>query len=556
VSSRGSFCILLSSLAAALLALSSPAQGKLVNGVHEDPVNGFAIQPPPQWEIVPVRIDEKWIAAKYNCDREYTNKGSGDGFIHRPRMQVVIFSPEKLRTKEKADTRGDTTYIEISNVFRGYKDYVGGEMKGQGLGYHIVSEEEGKVRGIPVTKLTISAEEGNTKVKLTFVTWIFARHQDGTTVAVEFSVLEDRYETLRKDFERSLNSFRFIEKTAEASTVDLENPLWTLDRTKWRQLKPLERIQMRKKIEEQRKQQYIATLPQGWITQPSKSGAYFAISHADKDYTKRIIDIADAARAWLDAHLGDVSDEYVMTGILRICRDRDEWLTYRKSSGAAGAKSFSTDDREVVDYQEVDIGGLGAFNIIGEGLLNCYLFDKDAFLLLDLPHWLHLSLEKYFRDADVRGNKLVSKPSTWETVHIKEAKRESQLLTLQKIMTTVADDWPDDQKEANYQFAQRTRAVRYLLDGPGKSHKLLKDFIPRYMKATITASEEWQAANPPEQEEQAKTVEQEEEQSKMRSKYWENRRRFILDKVTAECCNFSEKEWEQLNKSFAKYLVE
>ena len=168
-----------------------------------------------------------------------------------------------------------------------------------------------------------------------------------------------------------------------------------------------------------------------------------------------------------------------------------------------------------------------------------------------------MPLLQYFGDAEAKGGKMVSKPTTIEGVLIKEAKRESELLTLQKIMTTPVDEWPKDGREQQYQLAQRVRAVRFLLDGPGKTHKLLKDFVPRYMKATIAAGEAWLAENPvgvPAA--QAKTVEEEEAQAKSRSEAGERKHRFILEKVNAECCKFSDKDWDQLNRAFAKYLLE
>ncbi len=540
------------SWAVLLLASVLPAQGKLVKGVHQDPVNGYQIGVPKRWTMVPVKIDEKWIVAKYLCHREYSNKGSGWAVSHTPEMKVLTFTSEKAERKEERQTEGNTTYIRKDKVFRSYDDYLREYMKGIGLGYHIVSDEQDEIDGAQVRKIKIAAKNDYTTIN--YITWIFERPQDDQTIAVEFDALKDRLHTLEKDFTKSLKSFEFIDMSESGGTADLENPMWTRDRSKWVKKKSSDRIKIRKEIEEKRRDLYISTAPEGWYTMTSKSGDYVALSHADKRYTKHVLAAADAMRAWMDKRFGKVTDEYVMTGILRICDGYDEFNSYRDTSAAAGARAFSSDDREIVDYKDKGSGTSGGgLGLVAGGLYDNYLYDKDTYLYGYLPTWLDFSLRSYFGDAVLKGKKLVFKPSTAENVRIKEAEREDQLVTLQVIMGTPYQDWPKDRDEYYRYMAQCLRAARFLIDGPGKKDKLLKDFVPKYMVATIDAAEEWNKTRRGSR--QAQTVEEEEAQKRQRAEYWKKRRKFILEKVNEECLNFTQKEWDKLNKLFHKYVT-
>ena len=537
--------------ACALLAPESAGQGRLAGGVHTDKVNGFSVRVPSKWEMVPVTIDEKWMVGKYISHRDYSNKGGGYAVSHRPNMKVMVFSAEKLKDREKRETVGNTTYVSSNKVFRNYKDYLREYMKGQSLGYHIADEKQTEVGGVPVTQIRAVAKTDWTSY--VYITWIYDRREDGMTIAVQFDALEDRFSTLNKDFMKSLRSFRFIERTAEASSEDLENPMWTRDRSKWSKLKPEERIRIRRDLEERRRARYIETAPEGWFTMTSRKGDYVALSHADKKYTQTVLATADAMRAWMDKHFGDISDEYVMTGIIRICKDVDEYRSYRDTSASAGARSFSTEDREIVDFKDVNAGTSGGgLGTLAGGLKDNYIFDKDALLYGYMPLWVSTGLDRYFQSGVLKGRSLSFKVGTWEKVAIKEAKREGQLVSLQDIMTRTRYEWPSDRNEAYRYLAQVVGAIRFLVDGPGKRDKLLKGYLPKLMKATIPAAEAWRKESPAEG--QAQTEEEEEARAREGNLRWKKARRFVLDRVNAECCDFTDKEWAKLNKLFERYL--
>jgi hypothetical protein len=225
--------------AATLVGAALSQQPRFAAGQHEDPRVGYKIRVPDKWTMVPVDIDEKWIVGKYLCNRDYNGKVSYQSY--KPEMRVIHFSPDKSKVQEKQETRGDTTYISKNTTFRNYNDWFGEYIKTTGLGFFIESETTDDVGGVPVTKLEIMTTQTGEKV-LKYVTWIYERKEDGSTVAVEFSQLHDWIKNVQPDFDRSLKSFRFIAVeagAAGAAETELENPMWTRDRRKWREMPKL-----------------------------------------------------------------------------------------------------------------------------------------------------------------------------------------------------------------------------------------------------------------------------------------------------------------------------
>ncbi|MHC4077762.1 MAG: hypothetical protein ACYST0_04870, partial [Planctomycetota bacterium] len=75
-------------LAAALL----PAQGAFKRGFYEDPAKGFKVKVPTKWGQVPTQVDEKWIVAQFQSNKEYEGHHKlDDSWPHKPLMRVIMF---------------------------------------------------------------------------------------------------------------------------------------------------------------------------------------------------------------------------------------------------------------------------------------------------------------------------------------------------------------------------------------------------------------------------------------------------------------------------------
>lgn len=531
-----------------LAVLVAAQQPSFQGGVHEDPVVGFKLKVPDKWTFVPVDIDERWMVGKYLCNRDYVAKTAY--VMIKPEMRIIHFTPEKAKIQEKTETRGNTTYSSKTATFRNYNEWFKEFMKG-GRGFHIESQKEEKVGDIPVTKLEILTDQGADGA-LKYLCWIYQR-QDGSTLAIDFVQLADYYKNVESDFEKTLRSVRFFEPTVTASAGgdDLENPMWTHDRSKWRELPKTERWKIRQSMDTKRRDKILAHVPDGWITQDSRSKRFVALSHADRKYTTLVLDTADAAWDWLDARFGDLSDEYVMAGTIRICKDFDEARSYGAKS--ASGDSYSSDDREILDWKDRDSGSAGGGQRgLFISLLRSYLRDKDSNAGY-APLWIIVGLAEYLTSGELQGRKLVFKSDTYEKVFIREAEREGALRTFNEIITTVSDDWPRDTMPYWRYRAQVASLVRFLESREASRMKFLDKFIPRYAAAVIKAGEQWEKDHPGTA--QAKTEEEEAERAKGQSKAGREQEKFVIDSVAKEVANFSQKEWQQLEATWKKWLT-
>lgn len=500
-------------------------------GAHEDPVHGYSIRAPEGWEFIPAKMDDRWLVARWISDQANTSR---EGYNIKPTMKVLCFSPEKL------GGRGQD--------YRNYRDYLAADMKATGHGYHIVESETDELRGVAVEKIRVLATRGRFPERAV-VTWIFDHPEDESTVAVEFFLYEERRGLLRKEMQKTLKSFRIIERSAAELAAANRTPPWVQDRAAWKKLDAQERRDVRIGLERERVLRYTATVPPGWYVEHSKSKRYLALSHTGKEYTRAVLRFAELARDWMDEHIGGASDEYVMTSVIRICEDYTEYARYRSGSPNQGGGSYSALDAEIVDYPWED-NTTGTFELIGGGLIESYLYDKDPFIR-DMPHWLGLSLQQYLGDAYIKGRKLVCSATDFEKQHIKNARLQKKLLSMRELVTLPRHEWPeDDDGYWQYRF-QCLRLLRFVTEGPGKKDPLLNDFLPRYLRATIAASEAWRKQQ---KKSKPSTVEEEEEALRKDEDEWAPRYDFILERVNAECFDFDAKGWEKLEKKFAKYV--
>ncbi|MEZ5963449.1 MAG: hypothetical protein R3F56_06345 [Planctomycetota bacterium] len=518
--------------------------------MHEDPRIGIKIKVPDKWTMVPIDIDEKWIVAKYLCNRDYVAKTAYVGL--KPEMRIIHFTPEKAEVKERVETHGDTTYSTTSKTFRNYKEWFKEDIKGS-AGFHIDSEKEDKLGDVAVTKISILTDQGANGA-MRYLCWIYAR-PDGSTVAVDFVQLEDYFKNVEDDFEKSLRSMRFFEPTVNASSAgddELENPMWTRDRSKWRAMPKTERWKIRQSMDVKRRNKVLANIPDGWTTQESRSKRFTALTHADKKYTSLVLDTADATWDWLDKRFGDLSDEYVMVGTIRICKDADEASAYTRKS--ATGDSYSDDDREIVDYKDRDAGSSGGGQrSLMRGLLQAYLYDKDWYAGAYAPDWALVSMSYYLASGEVSGRKLVFKSDNTERMYIREAERAGALRTFSEIISTPSEDWPKERDAYRGYVFQVATIVRFLESREASRLKCLDKFIPRYTQAVIKAGEQWAKDHPGQS--QAKSEEEEEARAKDRSKQRRERAQFILNTVNKEVANFSQKEWQQIEATWKKWLT-
>ncbi len=537
---------------AALFAVCIAAPAIAQKGLYEDKQRGFKLRVPDKWTTVPVQIDEKWIVAKFLCNRSYETKSRdySDYGEHKPFLQVIWFSDEARKLRIAEEKRGDTTYIAKNAPYRDYKDYL---KRNLSEGYFFDKEEETEELGAKCWKYQVKIEKG-ASMKRRLATWMF-RTDDGE-LAVEMEVLEDHYEKLEPMIMSTLKSFRLIEKQASDAAAVTGGPggsattelMWKSDREQWRKLSVTERQNRRKQIEEARMAQVQKDIPEGWSVKRTKH--YLVLSHGDSKFTNRLVDAAEAFRLWLEKQFDSVSDEYVMQGVIRVCADVDEARAYVKGSG--DWESFNADDREVVSFQDKSAGNQGnVFGRLFAGMMDQYLYDKDPYLYEYLPLWLHWALYDYVGTSVAKGTKLTFEPDQDDTNFIRDLQRANTFLGLKDIMGTKYEDIENRDDYRKY-FVQTSRWFRYT-QGPGLKRAELKDFLDRMLKITISAAEQIEKEQKAKVSGEAQTEAEEERRAKERKEYWKIRRNKVLELQLKEL-NWSDDTWQSLEKAHLDIL--
>lgn len=537
----------------AIASLCIPAAAQK-QGYHQDSKKGFQIKVPEKWTTIPVKIDEKWIVAKFLSNRSYEVKArdAEDSGSHKPEILVIEFDDEARKLKVEEEQRGDTTYIAKNAPYRDYQDYL---KRNVGEGWYIDKEEAGTEAGVPCTKYSVRIEKGS-RMKRRIVTWLF-RAEKGE-MAVHCEVLEDHFEKLEPMMLAALKSFKLIPRTAVEATAAITgeaggDSMWVTDRSKWKELSVEDRQRRRKRIEEERMAKSQKDLLPGWTAKRTKH--YLVLSHADAKYTKSVIEAVEAYRTWLESEYDSVSDEYVMHGVIRICADLDEARSY--SRGSNNRDSFNPDNREVISWQDKSEGNAGVdWSRLFAGMFDQYIYDKDPLLYNYLPIWIHQGLHGYVGSAKMKSGKLVNEPDTEESNRIREVERAGKFAALKELMGAklegdVKTSTEAEQLAYSQWIAQNNRLLRYIY-GPGAKTPQLKDFVLKYMKGTMAIAEGMDAER--RQPRSAATTEEEERaRNEEDANYWRRRRTEILEQLNKDL-GWDDATWASIEKAFHEYL--
>ena len=179
-----------------------------------------------------------------------------------------------------------------------------------------------------------------------------------------------------------------------------------LDKIDESKLSPAERRDHRIQRQERYLEKAIAGLPKGWTV--IRFPNLVVLSHVDRRIADFIADQALAVLDWCEAKFGTLSDEFVRTPVIRICKDNDEEEAFNSTGGGGWSTWWGSTDQEFVTS-----GGPGLF---GEtkwinGRISAFWFsEKDNDFAYAMPHWLGDGLERVSvgrlregQEADLRG---------------------------------------------------------------------------------------------------------------------------------------------------------
>jgi len=192
----------------------SRKEGKPRKGWVVTPRYGFQMKSPAKWTEIAIQTEEEWLAAKFQCDREYMyhNKDLGFTTTHRPEMLVIAFPKEVMKKRgkevEEKETEQGTQVVTVSfrNPYKDYDDFL--DRTYNASGFFKASEESTVVSGIPVIKRTYKAEKLSYQGPKYIVTWLY---QDADVeYALQTEVLEDVLPKMQSLIDSCYKSFDFI----------------------------------------------------------------------------------------------------------------------------------------------------------------------------------------------------------------------------------------------------------------------------------------------------------------------------------------------------------
>ncbi len=524
-------------------ALHAPASAE---GPFVDKKNGFQVKPPSGWSQIPIKVEEKWICAKWQSDREYDGK---EGFRHTPLLRVILF--EKAKTGEAASEGGEPVKVEeggtisLDAPYLDYKDYL--KRNYNEGGFFVSAEEEGKIGDTPVSMVEVKVEKLAYGGKKRILAWIF--HAPFGDLAIEGDSLEDKFDKLKPIYVAAFKSFRVIERDASlqgGEEIDTGSKIkvGSKDET------PEEKKKRRMEAQEKVFKKALADLPKDWTNK--RAPHFLVLNHGNPKFMDKVIAHAEAVRTWLDQRFGDIGDGYVQHGIIRICKDSNEEMAFGKSSGDA----YSSENREIVLSGGTDFSKDYEFDSLGRAVLRQYFYDKNDMLYTSMPPWLESGLSQYIGSAKLKGKSLDFAADQGELEGLRDGKRASQLIPVKDLFAmSTTELWQGESGRALY--AECASVVRYLM-GPGakqpKTKTLIRDYIAGLLAVLVDedAAAEAERANASHGE--PKTEEEEEEEFKKRRKEnWSTKEKDLLRKVFEK--NFdgwSDADWQALQTQWEK----
>ncbi|NUN48566.1 MAG: hypothetical protein HUU15_07035 [Candidatus Brocadiae bacterium] len=545
--SRSSLSLVLGAILVLGAALPASAQT-----LHVDKKNGFQVVPPKGWTKVPIKVEERWIAAKWLSDKKYDDKESG--FSHQPMMKVMIFDRSKIQpgggstdsaggAKEQEGPKvGDK--IDLTAPYLDYKDYLKRNFN-EG-GWFVSAEDATKMGSTPVTMIEVKVEKLTYTGKKRLLAWVFTA--DWGDLAIEVDSLEQSFDKLRPIILGAYKTFKLIPRdptlAGEDPGIDVGGGIRFVD--------PNETAEQRKKrrqaAEEAMFKKAVSDLPSEWSSK--RSANFLVLNHANPKFQEKVLAHAEAVRAWLDANFGDVGDDYVQKMIIRICKNRDEEMAFRKGSGDA----FSIDSREAIVSENKDGTSQFEFEYLGQSIMRMWFHDKNADLYDAMPQWLERGLSQYIGTAVLKGGRLDFSPDTYETERIREGRRMSKFSPVRDLFQMTGKDlWSGE--NARYLDAQIASVFRYVY-GPGRANRKLSTLIKDYITQLLAVVQENEkAARAEVKAEGAKTEEEEEEEFKKRRKQdWSAKEKEFLKQVSEKVFGgWTDGDWAGLQKGWEAF---
>jgi len=510
---------------------------------HTDEDLGYSIQVPQGWTSIPIASEEKYIVAKFLSDREYVDKK--EGWPMKPELKVILFDPKGKATgtvEKEADEDGNSFRLKINNPYKSFKDYL--KVDGEG-GRYISKEDSIKVNGVDTTWYEVKFE----KLTLARRGIAFVYHASDIDYCATTEVLEQHWDKLSPGLINTLKSFRIIprkgvvkrETTGGAVTVPTDTS----------KLPPEERAKLKLEKFERQLKVVESKLPDGWSMKRSKS--FVAFTNVDDKFTSRILEQAEAVRAWADANCSWFGEGVPLPQIIRICKTRDEENSFRSTSGRSEGTGEITVSKESASTD---------FAYLSEHVFLRWMKDKNSRIAWSMPPWLRNGLTAWVKSGTSKGGKLEFSADGELVQCLRLASRQKTLIPAKEMFLMTMEEMYT-RSEADFRsprgtitagpYKQASGLVRYLLAGPGKSGAKTKDLLKAYVTALDERVKEGDSSKP-EMMTEATTEEEEDEQFKKRESSYKEREKELLQSVLDKTfVGWTDADWSAFEKSYAAF---
>ncbi|MEZ6016799.1 MAG: hypothetical protein R3F49_16900 [Planctomycetota bacterium] len=520
---------------------------------------GFEMRAPKKWTQIPIQTEEEWLAAKFQCDREYlyNNKEIGWSFTHRPEMLVIAFPKAAMKKRgkevkeEETDEGTEIVTVSFNNPYRDYDDFL--DRTYNSSGFYKADETRDEVDGLVVIKRLYKAEKLSNAGPKHIITWLY--QDEDVEYALQTEVMEDVVPKLEKLIESCYRSFGLIKRDGL-----LDHAGKTQDQRvfRFRDLnsgEPKERRSRRMESEAEQEQRAIAKLPPEW--KHEKKGRVMVLSNADDKWTQRVITHSNNLLKWLDERFGLIGpEEYVRAPIIRICANSEEENSFRRGVDTGGGWSWSTSDAELVTSQD-DSGWAISYEVdaLNREILDFWLREKNAELQMSMPDWIQDGLYEAIEGARMDGRSPSFRKDFWDLESFREAERNGTLTDPKDLFVMTSADFNDFSGSASGFWNRRAECqilVSFLISDDAKRVRQAKDLIETYLTNLIAVLSEAEAEFAGDLRKQLETTEDEEEEAKAVAELrgaMKKRERTILERTFERTFGgWSTRDWDAFTK--------
>lgn len=572
----------LAALCAIGLAAGLVQAAEKAGGYHKNEAWGFKVRTPHKWNVIHMSSKEQWIALKAIGPRDlYGPKGEGWGM--RPEMWVIAFpharQDDRGAKREKIDE--NTWLISVENPYKDYPDFVKREKRLAlgGAGFYFSVEEETERDGMQVDIFEIKAEK-MTDTPIRMLCWVY--HTKDVDYAIQFKLPANHFEDYESTMLTCVKSFKEIARTqAMPGASSTGSDFMDVEREK--DMTPEQR--KRKRIDEVERYiaDEVANLPEDWLHM--ENDHFVVISHADKKFSKRILEHATHIRAYLEKEFPGLGDDYVPRGILRIFRDDAEESAFREGTRSIW---FMDADSQVFVSGDKDWSQLWEFERVSRDVTRMWLYFKNKNLYGSMPYWLRNGLVGHMEKArPSKSRKLRFAPDASDVLSLVKLAKSDKAIEIKELFLNGPTKKEEESGDPNttifstdMDHVLQAESVFHYLMTKGDRGKF-KGSVRRYLQELVTAIEEedkkfeeeeakrrkaeeeaWKkkveenGGKPPEEseEDEKKAEEEARERWKEHARRLEAKRQAIAKRCfDAAFGEVDDKGWRRLDRSWLKY---